>query len=54
VERVFNRLAAVAQGRPAAHEGLPEDPAFAARLLVLRELMHHMPFAAVTLLSPPP
>lgn len=49
VERLFNRLAAVSEGRPAAHEGLPESPAFAARLLVLRELMHHMPFAAVAL-----
>lgn len=48
-ERLFNRLAAVSEGRPAAHEGLPESPAFAARLLVLRELMHHMPFAAVVL-----
>lgn len=51
MERLFNRLAAVAQGRPAAHEGLPANPAFAATLLVLRELMHHMPFAAVTLLQ---
>lgn len=53
VERLFNRLVSVSEGRPAAREGLPEDPAFAARLLVLRELMHHMPFAALTLLSPP-
>ena len=49
VERLFNRLAAVSEGRPAAHEGLPQSPAFAARLLVLRELMHHMPFAAIVL-----
>lgn len=53
VERLFNRLAAVSEGRPAAHEGLPESPAFAARLLVLRELMHHMPFAAVVLVPGP-
>lgn len=53
VERLFNRLAAVSEGRPAAHEGLPESPAFAARLLVLRELMHHMPFAAVVLVPAP-
>lgn len=51
MERLFNRLAAVAQGRPAAHEGLPASPAFAASLLVLRELMHHMPFAEITLLD---
>lgn len=49
VERLFNRIALVSQGRPAAHEGLPENPAFAARLLVLRELMHHMPFSDVVL-----
>lgn len=51
MERLFNRLTAVAQGRPAAHEGLPASPAFAASLLVLRELMHHMPFAHITLLD---
>lgn len=49
MERLFNRLAAVAQGRPPAHEGLPASPTLAATLLVLRELMHHMPFAAITL-----
>lgn len=52
LERLFNRLASVSEGRPAAHEGLPESAAFAARLLVLRELMHHMPFAAITLATP--
>lgn len=51
MERLFNRLAAVSEGRPAAHEGLPESAAFAARLLVLRELMHHVPFDAVTLVD---
>ncbi len=50
VERVFNRLVAVSQGRPAAHEGLPADAPFAAALLVLRELMHHMPFHTLRLL----
>ncbi|KQO23743.1 hypothetical protein ASF11_23560 [Acidovorax sp. Leaf76] len=53
MERLFNRLAAVSEGRPAAHEGLPDSAAFAARLLVLRELMHHMPFAAITLVEGP-
>jgi len=51
MERLFNRLASVSEGRPAAHEGLPESSPFAARLLVLRELMHHMPFAAITLVD---
>ncbi|UCV01028.1 hypothetical protein [Acidovorax radicis] len=52
VERLFNRLTAVSQGRPAAHEGLPASAAFAAALLVLRELMHHMPFKTLVLLPP--
>lgn len=41
VERVFNRLVNVANGRPAASEGLPARNTFAAHLLILRELMHH-------------
>ncbi len=49
VERLFQRLAYVAEGRPAAVEGLPERASFAAALLVLRELMHHMPFATLNL-----
>ena len=54
MERLFNRLAAVSEGRPAAHEGLPEDPAFAGTLLVLRELMHHLPFASLVLVDGTP
>ncbi|MCB1915868.1 MAG: hypothetical protein KDG52_09150 [Rhodocyclaceae bacterium] len=42
VEQVFSRQAAVAMGRPAAAEGLPEDSHFVAALLVVRELMHHL------------
>ena len=49
MERLFNRLAAVSEGRPAAQEGFPDDPAFAGTLLVLRELMHHLPFASLVL-----
>ena len=48
VERQFNRLADVAQGRPAASEGMPTHPAFAANLLILREVMHHAGFHSVT------
>lgn len=44
VERVFNQLADHAQGRPMAHSGFPEDPQFAAYLLILRECMHHLRF----------
>lgn len=49
VEQLFARLAAVTLGRPASHEGIPTDPAFAATLLVLREFMHHLKFEAITL-----
>lgn len=42
IERTFGRLTAVVEGQPAAHAGLPTDPVFAARLLILRELMHHL------------
>ncbi|MCD7097794.1 hypothetical protein [Stenotrophomonas sp. MMGLT7] len=44
VERVFERLARVAAGRPARWEGLPEDQDFAAALVLLREIMHHAGF----------
>lgn len=54
MERLFNRLAAVSEGRPAGHEGLPDDPAFAGTLLVLRELMHHLPFASLVLVDGAP
>lgn len=49
VEKTFDRLAAVSLGRPAAHEGLPDSAAFAATLLILREFMHHMNFASLTI-----
>lgn len=54
VEICYDRLAAVAEGRPAASEGLPQGLAgarFAATLLVLREFLHHMDFAAVDLVA---
>lgn len=51
VERLFNRLADVASGSPVAAAGLPADAAFALRLVLLREVMHHGGFAQVTLLS---
>jgi exopolyphosphatase/pppGpp-phosphohydrolase len=47
MERVFSRLAAVIEGKPAAHEGIPDDNAFAATLLILREFMHHLRFASI-------
>jgi exopolyphosphatase/pppGpp-phosphohydrolase len=48
VERTFDQLAAVALGRPAGSAGIPASADFAARLLILREFMHHLQFAAVT------
>lgn len=50
VERMFDRLAAVIMGRPAASEGIPSDNEFASRLLILREFMHHLQFPAITVL----
>lgn len=47
VERLFSRLAAMSEGSPASHQGLPRDAGFAARLLVLRELMHHWRIPAI-------
>ena len=41
IERLFDRLAALAQGRPASQDTLPADPLAAATLVVLRELVHH-------------
>lgn len=51
MERLFQRLAAVSEGRPAASEGLPESVEFATTLLLLRELMHHMPFGVLHLVA---
>lgn len=47
LERTFDRLTSVALGRPASQEGLPDDKPFAATLLILRELMHHLQFASI-------
>lgn len=51
VERMFDRLAVVMMGRPAASEGIPADNEFAARLLILREFMHHLQFSAITVVA---
>ena len=53
LEHCFNRLAYLAEGRPAAQDGLPTSGAFTAALLVLRECMHHLPFGHLTLLPSP-
>lgn len=49
VERLFDLLAALSMGRPAASAGIPDAPAFAATLLILRETMHHLKFESVRL-----
>ena len=48
MERTFERLAAVSLGRPASSEGIPNNAAFAATLLILREFMHHLQFSSIT------
>lgn len=45
VETCFNRLAALSEGHPLTQDPLPDDPQFPARLLILRELMHHLDFS---------
>lgn len=49
VEALFNRLVAVSEGRPASQETLPTDARFFAALLILREFMHHLHFAHLTI-----
>ena len=49
VEHVFSRQSAVAMGRPASFEGLPEGLDFVASLLLTRELMHHLDIESITL-----
>ena len=54
LERVFNNLASVVMGSPAASAGIPEGPDFAATLLILRECLHHLAFEAVIVNEEPP
>jgi exopolyphosphatase/pppGpp-phosphohydrolase len=50
MERTFNRLTAMVEGSPAAHQGVPASNPFAAALLILREFMHHLQFAHIVVL----
>ena len=52
VEQVFNRLAAIISGRPASQDVLPTTNSFAATLLILREVMHHLGLMNITALKP--
>jgi exopolyphosphatase/pppGpp-phosphohydrolase len=47
IERVFDRLAARALGRPLSQDTLPKDGDFAAALVIVRELMHHQRIEAI-------
>lgn len=47
VEKAFDRLAALAMGRPITQDGIPTNPEFAATLLILREFMHHLQFSSI-------
>jgi hypothetical protein len=51
IEQLFNRLADVAHGMPAAALGIPADRSFAATLLILREILHHGGFDSVELMQ---
>jgi len=44
VEKLFDQLAARSEGRPSSQVEIPDDPKFAATLLILREFMHHLHF----------
>ena len=52
VERQFDLLAALTQGRPSTSAGIPTDIGYASTLLILREFMHHLQFSAITITSP--
>ncbi|PWC16248.1 hypothetical protein DDT52_18745 [Brenneria roseae subsp. roseae] len=54
MERTFKRLEQVIFGSPASWEGIPLARDFAARLLILREFMHHHGFDTVAIMSYPP
>ena len=49
MELVFNRLAAIITGLPASQDVLPASNEFAATLLILREVMHHLGFKNITI-----
>ena len=49
LERVFSRLAAIITGLPSSQDVLPASNTFAATLLILREVMHHLGFKDITI-----
>lgn len=53
VEHVFGELVAVSLGRPSASSGVPTDGPFVSWVLVLREFMHHLAFADISIAGKP-
>lgn len=51
MEILFGRLSALISGRPISSDILPESTEFAARLLILREVMHHFGFNNIVIIS---
>ncbi len=51
MEGIFSRLSAIITGRPYSTDTLPETFEFAASLLILREIMHHLSFHNITILK---
>jgi hypothetical protein len=51
VESIFTRWGFIVSGRPSSTDSLPEDPVFAAYLLLLREVLHHLKFNSIIILS---
>lgn len=51
IERLFKRFEQVMLGRPASWEAIPLDNAFIARLLILREFMHHLGYLSVFIVN---
>jgi hypothetical protein len=49
VERLFSRLVASSYGSSESQQGIPKDAVFAAKLLILREFLHHKHFRSVSL-----
>lgn len=47
IEILFGRLSAIIAGRPASMDILPTDNEFAARLLIIREILHHLGFIQI-------
>lgn len=49
VELLFQRLASASLGNTAARRGVPSGNTFVAAVLILREFMHHLGFASITI-----